>query len=175
MKAYLAAPYQSREQIRVCAAVLQQWGVTVTSTWLLEDHEINAGTTHAATALPDEAVAAHAQQDMDDIDRSDLVVLFTAASVGVEGGGGRHVETGYALASGKPVIVIGEPENVFHRLGAPAVQLVPDWPAAVDAIGDRLEAGASNVEPGCTNSKACQADEHMMCCPSRQRRERVAS
>lgn len=130
MKVYLAAPYGARERVRERAASLAMMGHEITSTWLDETHEINAGTQGAATALPDEQVALHAAADLGDIDRSDLVFLFTAATVGVEGGGGRHVETGYAIALGKPVIVIGEPENVFHRLGRACVQVL-DWEHAV--------------------------------------------
>ena len=54
--------------------------------------------------------------DLNDVVRSDLLILFTAAFVGIEGGGGRHVETGWALAHGVPIIVVGQPENVFHRM-----------------------------------------------------------
>lgn len=125
MKVYLAAPYGSRSQVRLYADELQAAGFDVTSTWLAETHEINAGTEGAATSLPDDVVAAHAETDLIDINLSDVLVLFTSAYVGVEGGGGRHVETGYALAQGKPVIVVGEPENVFHRMLG--VHLVADW------------------------------------------------
>ena len=131
---YLAAPYGARQRVREYAAELRAAGHTVTSSWLDETHEINAGTQAAATSLPDETVSAHAAQDMEDIDGSDALVLFTAKSLGVEGGGGRHVETGYALAKGLPVFVVGDPENVFHRLGEPAVTLCGTWTGALRAL-----------------------------------------
>lgn len=138
MKVYLAAPYGSRATIRGYAQQLSKVGFTVTSSWLDEKHEINDGTQGAATALPDDQVDQHARDDMRDIDKSDLLVLFTSASVGVEGGGGRHVETGYALAKlgAAHVIVVGDPENVFHRLSA--VTTVPDWHEAVVELSSRL-------------------------------------
>lgn len=120
MRAYLAAPYAARERVAEYARDLVRVGIDVTASWLDEEHEINEGTTGAAPALHPEEVARHAATDLDDIARCDVLVLFTAASLGFDpadvASGGRHVETGYALAKGIPVLVIGEPENVFHRL-----------------------------------------------------------
>lgn len=142
MKAYLAAPYAARDIVREYADELRSIGYTITSSWLDEKHEINSGTTGAATSLDDAQVAAHAHQDLIDIHKADVVVLFTAAAFAhLDGGtstsGGRHVETGYAIALDLPVLVVGEPENVFHRLGA-SVQLVSDWHAAVLDLAGRL-------------------------------------
>lgn len=138
MRVYLAAPYGSRDTIRSYAAQLSRIGFEVTSSWLNEKHEINAGTQHAASALSDDQVSAHAFDDLYDVGRSHLFVLFTAASVGVEGGGGRHVETGYFLSTegASQVIVVGEPENIFHRM-AP-VTVVTDWYEAVIELSSRL-------------------------------------
>ena len=133
MKIYLAGPYRSRAQLQRFAAELTALGFDVTSRWLEETHEINAGTEGAAPALPDAVVAAHAETDLIDIEISEALVLFTSAYVGVEGGGGRHVETGYAIARSKPVIVVGEPENVFHRLSS-GVHRVTDWAHAKDTL-----------------------------------------
>jgi nucleoside 2-deoxyribosyltransferase len=145
MNVYLAAPYAVRDVVRGLAAELTRVGFTVTSTWLEEKHEITDGTQKAAADLSDEQVATHARQDFQDIDRSNLFVLFTAAACGAEGGGGRHVETGYALAQGVPVIVIGEPENVFHRLGAKRVTLVANWHEAVLEASARLVSRERNA------------------------------
>lgn len=140
MKVYLAAPYGSRDTIREYAAQLRRIGFVVTSTWLEEQHEINAGTQGAATALADGQVSQHAYDDLRDVESSDLFVLFTAASVGVEGGGGRHVETGYFMAKRGTAhtIVVGEPENIFHRMAV--VTRVPDWHEAVIELSSRLVA-----------------------------------
>ena len=143
MKVYLAAPYGSRDVIRDYAAELREIGITVTSSWLAEQHEINDGTQGAATALSDEQVSQHAQTDIREVRGSDLLVLFTAGYIGVEGGGGRHVETGVALASHKPVLVVGEPENVFHR--TTGVFTFPDWHAVVIDLARRF-AGCHHLE-----------------------------
>lgn len=136
MRAYLAAPYAARERVAVYARELVRCGIDVTASWLDETHEINEGTTGAATALHPEEVARHAATDLDDIERCDVLVLFTAGSLGFDvadvASGGRHVETGYALAKGIPVLIIGEPENVFHRLDRLPVQVGQPWVQRAD-------------------------------------------
>ena len=133
MRVYLAAPYGARQLIRTFATDLEASSFAVTSSWLNETHDINSDTEGAAPALTDDQVAAHAQQDLWDLQSSDALVLFTSAYVGCEGGGGRHIETGYAIGLGKPVLVVGEPENIFHRL--PTVcRVVAPWPTAVKRL-----------------------------------------
>lgn len=140
MRAYLAAPYAARAQVRQYADELEAIGYTVTSTWLTEDHEINAGTVGAATALADTDVDQHANTDFADIRRSDVLVLITECVAelvdGTATNGGRHVETGFAIALGKPVVVVGTPENVFHR--SRFVDVVPDWHGACLLLANRL-------------------------------------
>lgn len=118
MRVYVAGPWASRDGVAgEVAAALVGAGHTVMSTWLGElpgNHAVEfAG---AAPALDDTTVGGHAARDFEEIDASQVVVLVTAAAAGCEGGGGRHVETGYALARGRRVVVLGAPENVFHRL-----------------------------------------------------------
>lgn len=140
MRVYLAGPYAKREQLRAYGEELTRVGFTVCSSWLEETHEINAGTVDSAAELTDEAVDKHAVEDLVDVQRSDLLVVFTAKSLGLTRdeafSGGRHVETGYALALGKPVVVVGDPENVFHRLSR--VTVVPTWHEAVLELSARL-------------------------------------
>ena len=147
MRVYLAGPYAARDRLREAADDLYFYGLTCTSSWLEETHAIDAGTIGAATALPEAQVARHAKSDLLDIDKSDVVVLFTAAAVGLGGSaaggtGGRHVETGYAIAREKPVFVVGEPENVFHRLGT-ACTIVGYWPDALRELVRMAERAAS--------------------------------
>jgi nucleoside 2-deoxyribosyltransferase len=141
MRIYLAAPYAARAQVREYAAELERIGFTSSASWLEETHEINSGTTGAATDIDDAAVAAHASTDLRDIERSDALVLLTGNALGLDaahsGSGGRHVETGYAIALAKPVLVVGEPENVFHRLGR-ACTVVKNWHEAIIELSARL-------------------------------------
>lgn len=71
-----------------------------------------------ATGTPDQAV-----MDLDDIRVADIFVVYKPRETHGRTTGGHHVEFGYALALGKPIVLIGEPENVFHV--HPAVQVVP--------------------------------------------------
>jgi nucleoside 2-deoxyribosyltransferase len=130
---YLAAPYACRDNLRPLADELRSIGMYVTSSWLEEDAALGSGQVGAATDLDDSAARAHVKKDFADIDRADVLVAFTAEASKVlnvstiSHSGGRHIETGYAIAKGKEVVVIGKPENIFHR----ALTMVPDWHAAV--------------------------------------------
>lgn len=123
MRIYIAAPYAVRDEMRPFADALTVDGHIVTASWLDATHEIHAGTLGTAPDLDDDYAEAHSRADVDEVAESDLVVLVTwataqALAMGRELGGnsgGRHVETGVALALDIPVLVWGEPENIFHR------------------------------------------------------------
>lgn len=103
---YLAAPWDMREQAKEVRTLFQQAGWTVTSNWLdwPNDHE------PTDDELQHEAIA-----DLADIASSDLLVVLNWQARGEETSG-KAVETGYALAKGIPVIIVGERSNVFHFL-----------------------------------------------------------
>lgn len=58
-----------------------------------------------------------------DIARADAVVLVNDEKVHRTGTGGRHTEVGIAIGTGKPVVLVGKQENVFHHLAL--VRCVP--------------------------------------------------
>lgn len=163
MHIYLAAPYAARDHIRSHATQLRTAGLTVTSTWLDEDHDITEGTTGPANDLDNETVANHAADDFLDIDAADTFILFTATALPhlpreQTTSGGRHVETGYFIAtqSAHNLIVIGEPENVFHR--ATGVTVVPAWHQAFLEVVRRLaERLAAHETPLITNAPTTKA------------------
>jgi nucleoside 2-deoxyribosyltransferase len=154
MEVYLAAPYIARDALREYAADLELVGMGVTSRWLKEDHALTPGNLGAAPEVDADAVRQHCEADFADIYAADVVVVFTGSAIaaiveGVESAedarlhtGGRHVETGYALALGKPVVVIGTPENVFHR---GAARVVPSWHRAVLELCAMERAGATRI------------------------------
>lgn len=119
MRVYVAAPYGARAQVAGYALELERDGITPTCFWAHGTREIDDTTVHAASALSDQQASAFALDDLGDVASSDaLVVLTETASdiaAGGAGSGGRHIETGYALALGKQVIVVGTPDNIFHR------------------------------------------------------------
>lgn len=105
---YLAARLGHREEAR---QLRDKLGASdCTSTWLLPSHDREA----AAGDLSDDQLAWCAWLDFADIDRAQALVLLRPLSP--EPAAGMHVETGYALARGKPVLVYGYRENLFHYL-----------------------------------------------------------
>lgn len=130
---YLSGQFEDGLALCEVARELRDREHTVTSRWL---HSAAAG---PATALAGEEGAAArlagiARQDIEDIVAADLVVVFNPLEACSVGRGGRHVETGYALALGKRLIVVGARGNVFHWL--PEVTVLPDWPALHALLDD---------------------------------------
>lgn len=146
MRVYIAAPYAARAQAKAYADELHRMGIAVTARWLDEDHEINGTTIGAASGLTDEQASQHAGNDIDDIGKADTFVVLTesACRKALNGlpstSGGRHVETGWFLATrgAGHVIVVGDPENIFHRLRL--VTVVVDWHEAVLELAARHRA-----------------------------------
>lgn len=133
MKVYLAARYDQRVELIRVASMLTAVGIGVTSRWLEGTHEI-PGYPKAMDRFAEFLAGYFAAVDLVDIDRADAVILFTQGDLGVHVSGGKHVETGYALAKGKRVIVVGPRENVFHYL--PHIEHYPTaeefWGSVVD-------------------------------------------
>lgn len=113
---YLSARFERRAELNGYRVDLEAAGVAVTSRWLTEP----------TPELTDEVWRKLATKDVEDIRRAEGLVLFTEP--GTPGGGGRHVEFGVALGLQKRMIIVGEPENLFHRLEA--IEVVPGWEGA---------------------------------------------
>jgi hypothetical protein len=111
---YLASMFGRGAEIADYADVIAGLGYHITSRWL---SRARGGSN---LYLSD---AEAAQEDIDDIDRAQLLVHYTAEK-GVYGTGGRHVEFGYAYARGKGLVTVGPHENVFQAL--PEVVRLPD-------------------------------------------------
>lgn len=122
MKIYLAAPFAARELTLGLASQLTSEGNECTSSWLLSTRPITDKALGPSLDTSDDDVVAHALGDLDDVRRADVLIHLSASWVleqGVEDRrlhtGGRHVEIGFALALGRPVVSLGEPENIFQR------------------------------------------------------------
>ena len=121
---YLAARYGRKDELKEYTRQLTEYGWITTSRWL--------DTTPAMEAGPGRAMKM-AMWDLHDIKEADVFVGFLEDNNdGAKGRGGRHVELGYALGLGKPVYLIGKPENVFHYL--PQVLLYPDWSSFIKVV-----------------------------------------
>ena len=110
--AYLAAQYSWRDDLKEYAGKIEALGIEVTSSWLYERKEPQS----ELTELTPRFLRDHALIDIKDIDRADLIILFTVPPITPTKRGGRHVEFGYALGRGKTLIICGPRENIFHYL-----------------------------------------------------------
>lgn len=128
---YLSGQFEDGPVLRQVRDDLVGAGVRVTSRWLdVESSTPATASAHEAGAAA--RLAAIAYQDFEDIRAADVVVVFNPREACNTGRGGRHVETGYALALRKHVIIVGARGNVFHWM--PEVVLVEDWRDLVAAV-----------------------------------------
>lgn len=138
-RVYLAARYGRRLEMVERACELKAAGYVSSATWLDGTHE----TLDESPGWGGRA-AEFAKVDLEDIERSDWLVMF-ADDPGMVSRGGRHVELGYALAlrrhGGRPsVVIIGEPECVFHW--ADEVMRFPTWRAFLGALVESRQAAS---------------------------------
>jgi len=113
LKIYLAARYSRIPIINQWAEKLQELGFEITSRWSLsKDHKLVEGLSQRAADSERERFAL---EDLEDIRSCDMVVSLMEEPRN-NSRGGRHVEYGYAIALNKQLVIIGEPETVFHHL-----------------------------------------------------------
>jgi nucleoside 2-deoxyribosyltransferase len=145
MKIYLASRFDRGHELRTYRDELRQIGLTVTSRWL-DGH----GLDDQNAVYTDETLATFALDDLEDIKQSQVMVAFTEQrSIGYMSGG-RHVEAGYALALGIPLIIVGPAENIFYRMGVTAltdITVVPDWHMALAHLLGRSVRNLEAVVP----------------------------
>lgn len=106
MKIYLAARYDRRWEMLGVASTLGRAGHDVTSRWI----EGGRG---------DDPAIVPAVEDLIHLSQADCLVSFTEdpnLNVPWAARGGRHVEFGVALATGKRLCIVGPRENIFHHL-----------------------------------------------------------
>jgi hypothetical protein len=115
---YLASRFSRRHELQGYRADLARIGHTVTSRWIDQEQ--------------DEVGEAAAKRDIDDIDIADELILFSEQPR-CPTRGGRWFEAGYAVAQGKPVIIVGPLENIFCNLSE--IKKFVGWPAAIQVIG----------------------------------------
>lgn len=73
--------------------------------------------------------AEAAAMDLIDVERADVLILFTNQKGTSFISGGRFVELGYAIAIDKRIIVVGDYENVFIHL--PEIERVDTFTQAL--------------------------------------------
>lgn len=133
LRVYLAARYDRRlEMVERSRDLRALGGILVTAQWVEGLHE---------GASDPETLGRCAAEDLADITTADLLITFTETpDVGFTSGG-RHVELGYALGLGIPVLIVGPAENVFHHVGphlhAQVVHRVDTWAQALEWVRTR--------------------------------------
>lgn len=127
-KVYLAGRFSRRHEFRQFADALSAAGHEVTSSWLYSDDlHANLGGFHSYSA------ASAAERDLADVRAATVCIAFTEEPERRQGRGGRHVEVGVAIAIGLKLIVVGDPEHIFHLL--PDVQHVQAPEDALAVLG----------------------------------------
>lgn len=122
MKLYLAGPYGDRLRLKEKADQLSTLGFEITSRWVHGDHDLGRST---------EDFRNYAEEDWQDIINADALILFIpqqpdrAFLEPYSTTGGHHVELGIALDSGKEILLIGQPANIFHLL--PRIHTFEHW------------------------------------------------
>lgn len=108
---YIAA--RTEDQIRALAIreAFRHHGIRSTARWL--------DLVKVPRSSPEGAIVC-----WEDIVRADVFLLLNPLEAHRTGTGGRHVETGISIGQGKPTLIYGAAENVFHT--HPRVQVVPD-------------------------------------------------
>lgn len=112
---YLAAKYARREEMETIAVkLMNEYGYDITARWVFGGEE----------GKSNEEIAVF---DLGDVNAADTIISFTEGP-NMYTTGGRHVEFGYGIATGKRLVVIGPRENVFHNF--PTVEqfdTLEDW------------------------------------------------
>ena len=124
---YLAGSYSRRDEFKGYAEQLKALGYNIVSRWLEETHGLDI----QPTDLTPDLNRTYAEQDLDDIEQSDIFILFSYDQQTLTKRNGRMVEFGYALANYRNgfqperIIVCGPKENIFTYLEE--VELFPTW------------------------------------------------
>lgn len=126
---YLAGPWAQRQVVQGARLQLQAAGINVNAQWLDVEMKEGAGDTAESQAAAGYDMAAEANRDLEDINKSDAMVVMN-----LEKSEGKAVEQGIAIERNMPVIVVGKRTNVFQYL--PQVTVVDNL---YDAIGKVYE------------------------------------
>lgn len=133
MKVYLASNYHSHPVMRDIRDRLSEYGIEVTSRWIEGNHENlvemvqKKGTYEKVNISSDPNESKRfAEEDLEDIDKAQILVFFSEDINPQRNRGGKHVEYGYALGKGKWVILVGSVKNVFQNINHLQVDTVDE-------------------------------------------------
>ena len=91
-------------------------GLETCSSWTRSDEVMAEAFTDGQDMYAENAWLA--ERDLEEVKACDVMLLFTEPTgrINVPRTGGCHFEAGYALASGKHLVVVGPAENIFCLL-----------------------------------------------------------
>ena len=135
---YLAGPWAAKARISHIAAQLVGAGHSVPVKWW-EHREVPGYLREDLTAEDRAELEEQATLDLVGVAQADVFVLVNCL-----GSEGKNVEFGYALASGMPIIVIGERSNLFHYCSM--VEMVRDVDEALMALDNIVAAWERAVD-----------------------------
>lgn len=98
MKYYIATSLSNKRSHHLVRDGLNQLGYAITHDWTLHEN---------STFTSKEQLSEFAMNDLNGVASADVVIVL------LPGGGGSHVEMGYALGLGKKVLIHSEDPEVF--------------------------------------------------------------
>jgi hypothetical protein len=116
MTFYTAGPWKDREQVREIAEKLRAAGYTVNSRWL-EVEDVADDDPKREQYLREQAI-----NDLEDVFKADALLYVNSRK-----SEGKATELGVAIASLKPIVIVGGRENnVFLNLNIPAFPTIDE-------------------------------------------------
>lgn len=107
VRVYVAAPSVWRPRAQRLRDDLVVVGLDVVSTWFDRPPAVGVGAQKEQAAI-----------DLKELAECEVLVLLCGYMGLSAYTGGRHFEAGFATASGKVILVVGEPDNLFYQLPA---------------------------------------------------------
>lgn len=128
IRIYLASSFGRKEELSEYEKKIISLGFESSSQWLKESVPPDSKLSNVSS----EYLVQNGKRDLEDIRKSEILILFSASPLVPVPRGGHHVEFGYALALNKKIVVVGPKQNIFHYL--PGVTHLPDWLTAVEYL-----------------------------------------
>ena len=111
MRVYIAARTNHRAVASLLSIQLEKHGHAVVSTWH-EHRDLKHFSENGGEEFDPDDAMLHALRDLRELGRADQLVNISSHT---PSNGGKHFETGYMLARGAEICLIGRREHVFHH------------------------------------------------------------
>ena len=112
---YLASSYDRIKELNEYKRDLSDIGFIITSRWLQRHYKLDINIQIEETGLNNDEAIHFAAEDLEDIYRSDIIILFSSICKTQYSKGGHNVELGIGLALNKHIYIVGPIENIFYN------------------------------------------------------------